>query len=147
MIIGVPKEIKKDEYRVALSPSAVEAIVSAGHSVLMEKGADLGAGLEDKEFTAVGAKIVSSADEVWRRGEMIVKVKEPLRAEFARMHEGQILFAFLHLAAARPLARALMKSRVRAVAFETVRIRDGKMSEHWDQVTLVPGWMDGASAE
>ncbi len=127
MIIGLPKEIKKDEHRVALSPGAVEAIVAAGHSVLMEKGAGLGAGIEDREFTAVGARILSSADEVWRRGEMIVKVKEPLRAEFARMREGQILFAFLHLAAAKPLARALMKRRVRAVAFETVRMPDGAL--------------------
>ena len=127
MIVGIPKEIKKDEYRVALSPSAVEAIVSAGHEVLMEKGAGLGAGIEDAEFTSVGAKIVRTADDVWRRSGMIVKVKEPLRAEFARMREGQILFAFLHLAASRPLARALMKSRIRAVAFETVRMPDGAL--------------------
>ena len=127
MIVGLPKEIKKDEHRVALTPSAVEAIVSAGHEVLMEKGAGLGAGIEDGEYTAVGAKIVRTADDVWRRSGMIVKVKEPLRAEFARMREGQILFAFLHLAAARPLARALMKSRIRAVAFETVRMPDGAL--------------------
>ncbi len=127
MILGLPREIKKDEYRIALSPGAVEAVVSAGHDVLVEKGAGSGAGIEDREYTAVGAKIVSTAGEVWRRSGMIVKVKEPLRSEFAKMREGQILFAFLHLAAARPLARALMKSRVRAVAFETVRVPDGAL--------------------
>lgn len=122
MIIGVPKEIKKDEHRVALSPNAVEAIVASGHTVCIQKGAGLGAGIEDHEFTAVGGKIVSGADEVWNRSEMVIKVKEPLRAEFPKMREGQILFAFLHLAAARPLARTLMKKRVRAIAFETVRL-------------------------
>ena len=127
MIIGVPKEVKKDEYRVSLAPGAVDAAVSAGHTVLFEKGAGLGAGIADSEYAGVGAKIVSGADAVWRRAELIVKVKEPLKSEFGRMREGQTLFTFLHLAAAKPLARALIKSRVRAVAFETVRLADGAL--------------------
>ncbi len=127
MIIGVPREIKKDEHRVALAPAAVEAIRAAGHTVLMQKSAGQGAGIDDKMFTRAGARIVAGADALWRRSEMIVKVKEPLRPEFNRMRKGQILFAFLHLAAARPLARALMRKGVQAVAFETVRTSDGAL--------------------
>ncbi|MEE9256399.1 MAG: alanine dehydrogenase [bacterium] len=127
MIIGIPKEVKKDEHRVSLAPGAVDAAVSAGHTVLLEKGAGLGAGIVDGEYRDVGAKIVPDADAVWRRAQLIVKVKEPLKSEFGRIREGQTLFTFLHLAAAKPLARALIKSRVRAVAFETVRLADGAL--------------------
>ncbi|MEK6709834.1 MAG: alanine dehydrogenase [Nitrospinota bacterium] len=127
MIVGVPKEIKKDEHRIALSPSAVEALASAGHTVLIERGGGLGAGLADRESEAAGGRIVPTAAEVWRRSQMVVKVKEPLRAERARMREGQTLFAFLHLAAAWPLARDLVKKRVRAIAFETVRTANGAL--------------------
>jgi alanine dehydrogenase len=104
MIVGIPRELKKDEYR--------------------EKGAGLGAGIEDREFKAVGAKIGATANEIWRKSDMVVKVKEPMREEFAKMREGQLLFAFLHLAAAKSLARALIKRRIRSVAFETVRMPD-----------------------
>ncbi len=127
MNIGLPKEIKTDEYRVALVPGAVETIASAGHKVFMEKGAGLGAGLPDREYENAGAVMCRGADEVWRRSEMIVKVKEPLRPEIARMREGQVIFAYLHLAAAKTLARALIRKRVRAVAFETVRLADGDL--------------------
>ena len=121
MIVGVPKEIKKDEHRVAMALGAVEALAAAGHTVLVERGAGLGAGLTDREYREAGARIAPGAAEVWRRAGMIVKVKEPLRAEYALMREGQTLFAFLHLAAAQPLARVLVKKRVRAIAFETVK--------------------------
>ncbi|MBI4251953.1 MAG: alanine dehydrogenase, partial [Candidatus Tectomicrobia bacterium] len=121
MIVGVPREIKKDEHRAALSPGAVEALASAGHAVLIEKGAGLGAGIADREYREAGGRVVPAAEEVWGRAEMVVKVKEPLRAEHALMREGQTLFAFLHLAAAQPLARVLLRQRVRAIAFETVR--------------------------
>jgi len=127
MIVGVPKEIKKDEHRIALAPAAVEAISAAGHTVLIQKGAGFGAGIEDRAYIAVGANIVARADAVWRRSGMIVKVKEPLRPEFSRMREGLILFAFLHLAASKPLARALLQKRVQAVAFETIRTEDGAL--------------------
>ncbi|MFC1491803.1 alanine dehydrogenase [Nitrospinota bacterium] len=122
MIVGVPKEVKKDEHRVSLAPGAVDAAVSAGHTVLVEKGAGLGAGIDDREYAGVGAELVLGADEVWRRAEMVVKVKEPLKSEFGRMRDGQLLFTFLHLAAAKPLARTLVKKGVRAVAYETVRM-------------------------
>ncbi len=127
MIVGLPMEIKKDEHRVALAPAAVEALVEAGHEVIVEKGTGLGAGIGDEEYAEVGGRIAPSADAVWRRAGMIVKVKEPLRPEFERMREGQLLFTFLHLAAARPLVRAMVRRRVRAVAFETVRLADGAL--------------------
>ncbi len=125
MRIGLPREIKRDEYRVALSPGAVEALCAAGHAVLVERGAGLGAGVADADFERAGARVASSAEEVWEEGEMIVKVKEPLKSEFSLMREGQILFAFLHLAASRPLARALVSGGVSGVAFETVSSPDG----------------------
>ncbi|MBI3127247.1 MAG: alanine dehydrogenase [Candidatus Tectomicrobia bacterium] len=127
MIVGIPKEIKKDEHRVALSPGAVEALAAAGHTVLVEKGGGAGAGIADKEYEDVGGRIALSADEMWRQSDMIVKVKEPLRPEYARMREGQILFAFLHLAAAKTLARVLLKKKVVAIAFETVRTPNGSL--------------------
>jgi alanine dehydrogenase len=146
MIVGVPKEIKKDEYRIALAPPPpAEALTAAGHSVLIQKGAGQGAGIEDHAYTDVGAKIVPGADAPWRRSEMIVKVKEPLRPEFDKMCEGQIIFTFLHLAAAKPLARALMRKRVQAVAFETVRTANGAlpllqpMSEIADRMAVQEG--------
>ena len=125
MKIGLPREIKRDEYRVALSPGAVEALSEAGHPVMVEKGAGLGAGIPDEDYEKAGARLVSSAGEVWAKAEMIVKVKEPLRSEFPLMRKGQILFCFLHLAACRPLARALLKREVYGVAFETVSSPDG----------------------
>ncbi len=120
MIIGLPREIKQDEYRVALTPGAVEALIDAGHVVLLEKDAGAGAGISDAEYERVGGCVVSSAEEVWARGEMIVKVKEPVEAEFGQMRAGQVLFAFLHLAASRPLVEALVERGVYGVAFETV---------------------------
>lgn len=125
MRVGIPREIKRDEYRVALSPGAVEALSEADHLVMVEKGAGLGAGIPDGDYEKAGARLVSSAEEVWAKGEMIVKVKEPLKAEFPLMREGQILFAFLHLAACRPLARALLRQGAYGVAFETVSSPNG----------------------
>ena len=125
MKIGLLKEIKQDEFRVALTPGAVEALVEAGHAVMVEQGAGLDAGIGDAEYEAVGARIVDSAEELWAEGEMIVKVKEPLEPEFEFMREGQILFAFLHLAACEPLARALVVSGSYGVAFETVTSPEG----------------------
>ncbi|MFQ5896127.1 MAG: alanine dehydrogenase [Nitrospinota bacterium] len=127
MIIGVPRESKRDEHRVALVPPAVEVLTSAGHTVLIEEGAGQGSGIEDREFQRAGARVVPSAGEVWRDAELLVKVKEPLPAEFPRLREGLVLFAFLHLAASQRLARRLMRAKVRAVAFETVRLADGSL--------------------
>ena len=125
MKIALLKEIKQDEYRVALSPGAVEVLSEAGHTVMVETGAGLDAGIPDEDYEFAGARLVSSAEELWAEGEMILKVKEPLESEFSLMREGQILFAFLHLAACRPLARALMESGAYGVAFETVSSPDG----------------------
>ena len=99
MIVGVPKEIKVREYRVGMVPGAVKALVDAGHQVLVESGAGVGSGLPDADYARAGAQLIASADEVWKRAEMIFKVKEPLPEEYPRMREGQILYTYLHLAA------------------------------------------------
>jgi alanine dehydrogenase len=122
MIIGVPKEIKEQEQRVGLVPSAVEQLKRRGHSVLVEKNAGAGCGYPDDEYAKAGAEIVNLAREVFAGAEMIVKVKEPLKAEFPLLRKGQILFTYLHLAASKPLTEALLKSGVTGVAYETIQI-------------------------
>jgi len=122
VIVGVPKEIKEQENRVGLIPSGAQQLTKSGHTVLVEKNAGIGAGYLDSEYTAAGAKIIESVDEVWRQAEMIVKVKEPLKPEFARMRKGLILFTYLHLAASKPLTEALLASGVTAVAYETIQV-------------------------
>ncbi len=120
MLIGVPKEIKQDEYRVGLVPKTVSELAERGHQVLIEATAGEGAGIADAAYAAAGATIVPSADEIFFRAELIVKVKEPLSSERAKLHGGQILFTYLHLAADREQARDLMASGVAAIAYETV---------------------------
>jgi alanine dehydrogenase len=122
MIIGVPKEIKEQEQRVALVPSAAEQLTRRGHSVLVEKNAGLGSGYPDDEYAKAGAEIVDLAKNVFARAEIIVKVKEPLPAEFPLLRKGQILFTYLHLAASKPLTEALLKSGVTGVAYETIQV-------------------------
>ncbi len=122
MIIGVPKEIKEQEQRVALLPSAADQLKRRGHSVLVEKNAGVGSGYSDDEYKKAGAEIVDSADEVFKRGELIVKVKEPLPAEFPLLRKNQILFTYLHLAASKPLTEALLKSGVTGIAYETIQV-------------------------
>jgi len=122
MIIGVPKEIKEQEQRIALVPSAAEQLTRRGHSVLVEKGAGVGSGYPDEEYATAGAEIVDLAKDVFARADMIVKVKEPLKAEFPLLRKGQILFTYLHLAASKPLTEALLKSGVIGVAYETIQI-------------------------
>src|SRR5712691_10043019 len=122
MIIGVPKEIKEQEQRIALVPSAAEQLTRRGHSVLVEKGAGVGSGYPDQEYAKAGAEIVDLAKDVFARADMIVKVKEPLKAEFPLLRKGQILFTYLHLAASKPLTDALLKSGVTGVAYETIQI-------------------------
>ncbi|MEX0968922.1 MAG: alanine dehydrogenase [Paracoccaceae bacterium] len=125
MLIGCPKEIKNQEYRVGITPMAAMEAVSAGHSVIIETNAGAGAGFPDAEYTAVGAEIVDTAEEVFARAEMVVKVKEPQAAERARLREGQILFTYLHLAPDAPQTHDLLKSGVTAIAYETVTDRNG----------------------
>src|ERR1041384_6821157 len=122
MIIGVPKEIKEQEQRVALLPSAAAQLVRRGHSVLVEKYAGLGSGYANEEYAAAGAEIVDLAAGRFARADMIVKVKEPLKAEFSLLRRRQILFTYLHLAASKPLTEALVKSGVTGVAYETIAV-------------------------
>src|ERR1700730_19214299 len=122
MTIGVPKEIKEQEQRVALLPSAVEQLKRRGHSVLVEKNAGVGSGYPDEDYVKAGAEIVDLAQDVFARAEMIVKVKEPLPAEFPLLRKGQVLFTYLHLAANKSLTEALLKSGVTAVAYETIQV-------------------------
>lgn len=125
MIIGLVKEIKNNEFRVGLTPGAVRAYVRAGHQVFVERGAGLGSGFPDEEYTAAGAKLEDQAETVWGRAEMIVKVKEPIEPEYRFFRKDQILYTYLHLAAEESLTKALLESGVKAVAYETIVGREG----------------------
>jgi alanine dehydrogenase len=122
MKIGVPKEIKTNENRVALVPAGAEALVAAGHSVMIEKGAGEGSGFPDSVYTAVGATVGANADTVWREADMIMKVKEPIAAEWPRMKKGQLIFTYFHFAADKELTLAHIKSGAICVAYETVEL-------------------------
>jgi alanine dehydrogenase len=127
MIIGVPKEIKTAEKRVALTPAGASALIVHGHKVYIEKGAGEGSGMLDQQYQAAGAEILATKEEIWNRAEMIIKVKEPLEPEIELMREGQIIFTYLHLAAAKELTLALMKKKVVAIAYETIQIENGSL--------------------
>jgi alanine dehydrogenase len=123
MNVGVPREIKSDEYRVALTPAGALELARGGHSVLIEQGAGEGSAFRDADYESVGARI-GSVDEVWAESELVLKVKEPLPDEYGRLREGQVLFTYLHLAASEGLTRALMASGAACVAYETVETDD-----------------------
>ncbi len=125
MIIGIPKEIKDQEYRVSLSPIGTAALHEQGHCILLESGAGLGSGLSDAEYQNAGAEILSSKQSLFDRSDLIVKIKEPLPVEYALFHQGQILFTFLHLAANQDLLQALLKRGVTAIAYETIELENG----------------------
>ena len=127
MIIGVPKEIKTNENRIALVPAGVEAFATRGNTVYVEQGAGLGSGFPDEDFVAAGATILPTADEVWAKAEMIMKVKEPIAVEWPRMRPGQIIYTYFHFAASEELTRAVMKSKAIAVAYETVQLPSGEL--------------------
>jgi len=127
MIIGCPKEIKVREYRVGLVPGGVQTLVSRGHTVLLEKGAGVGSGIGDESYARAGAQIVDSAREVWQRAQMIVKVKEPIEAEYGLLQEGQTIYTYFHLAAVPTLAKVLLEKKVSAVAYETIQTEDGQL--------------------
>jgi alanine dehydrogenase len=122
MIVGVPKEIKEQEQRIALVPSAAGQLTKRGHTVLVEKSGGVGSGYPDEEYKKAGAEIVGLAKDVFAHADMIVKVKEPLKAEVPLLRKGQILFTYLHLAASKPLTEALLKSGVTGLAYETIQI-------------------------
>lgn len=125
MIIGVPKEVKNHEYRVAITPIGVHELVAHGHEVVIQTGAGVGSSVPDEEYAAAGAKILPDADAVWGTAEMVLKVKEPVAEEYHRMREGQTLFTYLHLAADKPLTEELLRRRVTAIAYETVQLPSG----------------------
>jgi alanine dehydrogenase len=122
MIIGVPKEIKTDEFRVGMTPSGVMELIKAGHSVMVEKGAGMGSGFEDSLYLNAGAVLLESADDIYAGADMILKVKEPIEIEYARLKEGQILFTYLHLAADKALTEVLCEKKITALAYETLRV-------------------------
>lgn len=125
MIIGIPKETKVDEYRVALIPVGAEELVKVGHTVLVERGAGLGSGISDEEYSRAGAELVDNVERVFSEAQMILKVKEPLPEEYGLLREGQIIFTFFHFAASRELTEAVIRSRAVAIAYETVRDEKG----------------------
>jgi alanine dehydrogenase len=127
MIIGVPKEIKTNENRVALVPGGAEALVQAGHQVVVESTAGDGSGFPDDSYITAGAQILGTADEVWQRADMIMKVKEPIAVEWPRMRRDQVIFTYFHFAAAEELTRAVMASGAIAIAYETVQLPTGEL--------------------
>jgi alanine dehydrogenase len=127
MLIGVPREMKRDEYRVAMLPVGVEELVRGGHSVLIEAGAGLGSGIPDQEYAAEGAEIVGTPQEIFTRAELIVKVKEPLPAEFLLIQSGQTIFTYFHFAASRELTEAMLASGATCLAYETLRDASGRL--------------------
>ncbi|KJE32858.1 alanine dehydrogenase [Bacillus licheniformis] len=122
MIIGIPKEIKNNENRVAITPAGVVALKKSGHQVLIEQGAGLGSGFEDADYKAAGADILAEAKDVWGKADMVMKVKEPISSEYGYFRKGLVLFTYLHLAAEPKLAKALVDSGVTAIAYETVEV-------------------------
>ena len=127
MRIGVPKEIKANENRVAITPAGVKALCAGGHSVAIEAGAGLGSQITDADYAAAGATLLSAAADVWKQADMIMKVKEPLKSEYAYFRNDLILFTYLHLAAEPELTRALLDSKVVAVGYETVQPDNGTL--------------------
>ncbi|MEY3347114.1 MAG: hypothetical protein RIR40_839, partial [Actinomycetota bacterium] len=122
MNIGVPKEIKNNEFRVAITPAGVKEFVNNGHSVFIETNAGSGSAISDADYQAVGATILNTADEIWKKADLILKVKEPIAAEYSRMRKDQVLFTYLHLAASKECTDALVSSGITAIAYETVEV-------------------------
>jgi alanine dehydrogenase len=127
VIVGVPTEVKDNEYRVALTPEGVRELTHSGHRVLLQNGAGNGSNIPQERFERAGAEVLSTAAEVWRESDMILKVKEPIPDEYEHLREGQILFTYLHLAAGRDLTQVLVDRKVSAVAYETVQLPDGRL--------------------
>ncbi|MEV0810694.1 alanine dehydrogenase [Micromonospora sp. NPDC050200] len=124
MKVGIPREVKNHEYRVAITPAGVNEFTRSGHQVFVESGAGVGSSITDDEFAAAGAKILATADEVWDTAELVLKVKEPIAEEYHRMREGQVLFTYLHLAASKECTDALVDRKVTGIAYETVELPD-----------------------
>jgi alanine dehydrogenase len=127
MKVSIPREIKNHEYRVAITPAGVRELAAHGHEVYLEKGAGAGSGLADEAYTAAGAAIIGDADEVWSIADLVLKVKEPIEAEYHRMRPGLTLFTYLHLAADKACTDALLSNKVTSIAYETVQLADGSL--------------------
>jgi alanine dehydrogenase len=127
MKVGVPSEVKSQEYRVAITPAGVNEFTRHGHEVIVQSDAGIGSSITDDEFAAAGAKIAFSPEEVWQQAELILKVKEPIAVEYGRMQPGQVLFTYLHLAASRECTRALLDRKVTGIAYETVQLSNGTL--------------------
>lgn len=127
MKIGLPKEIKDNEYRVGLTPAGVNALVNAGHELFVQKSAGEGSGFTDDQYVKAGAKLVETADDAWGEGDMVVKVKEPIAPEYPRMRENQLLFTYLHLAPELELTKQMMERKVTGVAYETITDANGRL--------------------
>jgi alanine dehydrogenase len=127
MKVGVPKEVKNNEYRVAITPAGVHELARNGHQVFIQQDAGIGSSIPDADFVAAGAQILPTADDVWQTGDLILKVKEPVAEEYHRMRKDQVLFTYLHLAASRPCTDALLESGITAIAYETVQLTDGSL--------------------
>ncbi len=127
MIIGIPKEIKDNEYRVGMVPAGVKELTGLGHKVLVEQRAGMGSGISDEEFKAAGALIIAEKAEIFEQAQLIIKVKEPMPIEYPLLREGQILFTFLHLAASAELTRALLARKIIGIAYETIQLADGSL--------------------
>lgn len=140
MKVGVPREVKVHEYRVAITPAGVNEFIHAGHEVLIEHDAGAGSSIQDAEYTAAGARILGCADDVWAEADLLLKVKEPIAEEFHRLRTGQVLFTYLHLAASRECTEALAASGIHAVGYETVQLSDGSLPLLYP-MSEVAGWM------
>ncbi|GLZ34567.1 alanine dehydrogenase [Lentzea sp. NBRC 105346] len=127
MLVGVPKEIKNHEYRVAITPAGVVELVRRGHDVVVETGAGAGSSFPDQDYVAAGARIAATADDVWARAQLVLKVKEPIADEYHRMRADQVLFTYLHLAASPECTKAIADSGITAIAYETVQLPDGSL--------------------
>src|SRR5499425_2930179 len=127
MKVGVPREVKNHEYRVAITPAGVHELVKNGHEVLIEQDAGTGSSIPDRDFVAAGAGMLPTADEVWQAADLILKVKEPVAEEYHRMRKDQVLFTYLHLAASKACTDALLNSGITAIAYETVQLPDGTL--------------------
>ena len=130
MLVGVPKEIKNNESRVAMTPAGVHELVVRNHKVLIQAGAGEGSGFSDQDYIDAGAEIATKAEDVWGRAELVVKVKEPIAAEYPLMRKGQVLFTYLHLAASKDCTKAIVDSGTTAIAYETVQLANRSLPLH-----------------
>lgn len=146
MIIGIPKEIKEEEYRVAAIPSTVAQMVKAGHTVLFQKGAGLGAGATDEEYIKNGAEIVENPQELWDRSDLIYKVKEPIKSEYKYFREGLMIFCYLHIAANEELTNALVENKVIGIAYETIEVNGSlPLLKPMSEIGGIMGVMEGTN--